>query len=264
MSADPLLEAVKASSKYRALADDVVLAALASARRAGGRDADVVKRAKRKLHQVFGAFLGASDRKRALAALRAAATAPDEAAWRAHLDAAMAAHSSTAERHGEVAALWEGLRAAAGEVRAVLDLGCGLGPLALPGSGLPADVRWLGIDVDAELCGAVQEALGGRYPHVEVRAGDARSAPLGEGYDLALLLKLAPTLDQLEPGAAAALVGRVPARVVAVSFPTHTLGGRDVGMAARYDAHADALLAGWERLAPIALRHERVHLARRP
>jgi 16S rRNA (guanine(1405)-N(7))-methyltransferase len=260
---DPLLQQVKGTSKYAALADDVVIAAIASARRGGGREADVVKRARRKLHQVSGAFLDAADRKRALARLGEAADAPDDERWRALLVAAMGVHSSTAERIDELPALWEGIRAAVGPIGSVLDLGCGLGPLMLPWSGLPPDVRWLGIDVDEVVCAAVSRALAARHPGVEVRAADARSAAVSEAFDLALLLKLVPTLDQLEPGSGAALVARVPAQAVALSFPSRTLGGRNVGMVERYDAAAAAMLAGWERLGTISLGAERVHLARR-
>lgn len=262
-ASDPLLGEVKGTAKYAALADDVVLAAIAWARRSGGRDADVVKRARRKLHQVFGAFLDAADRKRALAVLAEAADEPDDARWAALLDRAMREHASTAERIGEVPALWEGIRGAVGEIGSVLDLGCGLGPLMVPWSGLDAGVRWLGVDVDAAVCGAVERALRARHPGVELRAADARTVTLDEAFDLALLLKLIPTLEQLEPGAGGALLERVPARAVAVSFPSRTLGGRNVGMADRYDALADVLLARWERLGTVALGAERVHLARR-
>ena len=134
----------------------------------------------------------------------------------------------------------------------------------LPFSGLPLGVRWLGIDVDRAVCSAVERAVGGRCPGVEVRAGDARGEIAGERFDLALLLKLIPTLEQLEPGCGARVVRGVPARVVVVSFPRRTLGGRDVGMDGRSDGAIERLMGGWERLDRFDLGAERVTIARVP
>ena len=261
---DPLLAELRRAPKYADLSDEVLAAALAWARPRERRDADVIKRAKRKLHQVYGAFLGSGDRKRLLAALDRAASSEDEGEWLDLLRGAMALHASTRERLGEVEGLWAEIVRRAGRPGSVVDLGCGLGPLMLPFSGLDRGTRWIGVDVDARVCAGVQGALIGRCPGVRVRSGDARSPMAGERFDLALLLKLVPTLDQLQAGAGAEVIARVPAEVVVVSFPRRTLGGRAVGMDQAADATAARALAGWIPLGRIALASEIAWLARRP
>ena len=53
---------------------------------------------------------------------------------------------------------------------------------------------------------------------------------------MALLLKLLPLLERQRSGAALEAMGAVDAEYLVVSFPTRTLGGRGVGMAAHYGA----------------------------
>jgi 16S rRNA (guanine(1405)-N(7))-methyltransferase len=45
-----------------------------------------------------------------------------------------------------------------------------------------------------------------------------------------LLLKTLPCLDQQEPGASARLLGGLQARIIVVSYPVRSLGGRQKGM----------------------------------
>ena len=104
---DPLIGRIHAAPKYGDLSDEVAGAALRWARQRADRDEEVVKRAKRKLHQVFGAFLGSRDRKRLIGALDRAAGEVDDEAWRVRLEEAMQLHASTRERLGEVRALWD-------------------------------------------------------------------------------------------------------------------------------------------------------------
>lgn len=263
---DPVLRTLLGSRKYRDVAPDALDAAIGWARARARSDKDVAKLAKRKLHQVFGAFIDDAARRDVLATLAEAADEPDDDRWTALLAHARGRHASTAEREPELGSMWDQLRrlVGLGADAAILDLGCGLGPLAAPMAGCGPGARYLGVDLDRALCDACRGALAARYPGVDVRAADVRSVGLDGDYDLALLLKLAPTLDQLERGATEALLARVPARAVALSFPSRTLGGRDVGMVDRFEATAAALLRGWNGLGVIALRSERVYVAARP
>ena len=55
-------------------------------------------------------------------------------------------------------------------------------------------------------------------------------------FDLALLFKLLPLLERQKANAALEVMCAINAQWLAVSFPTRTLGGRNVGMAAQYSA----------------------------
>ena len=62
--------------------------------------------------------------------------------------------------------------------------------------------------------------------------------------DLALVLKTIPCLEQIDKSAGARLLDTIDADHILVSFPVHSLGGRDKGMPANYEARFQALVAG--------------------
>jgi 16S rRNA (guanine(1405)-N(7))-methyltransferase len=70
----------------------------------------------------------------------------------------------------------------------------------------------------------------------EARADDILVHPPQTAVDVVLLLKTLPCLDQQEPGASARLLGGLQARVVVVSYPVRSLGGRQKGMIQTYRA----------------------------
>ena len=61
--------------------------------------------------------------------------------------------------------------------------------------------------------------------------------------DLALVLKSIPCLEQIDKSAGARLLDAIDADHVLVSFPVHSLGGRDKGMPTNYEARFHELVA---------------------
>lgn len=222
---DRIVAALRRTRKYGALDAGVLAWAAREALRRAGGEKDALDFARRKLHEVSGAFLDAAARKRVLRALEQAAVAEGEE-WRELLRAALRAHASSAERGDDPGALWRAILARTGPVRSVLDLGCGIHPLTLPWSGLERDVRYEGWDLDQEVCAAVERALVPTFPNARIRPTDVLGAPRYPEVDLVLALKLAPTIERQTPGALSALLGRLRARHVAVSWPRRSLGGR--------------------------------------
>ena len=132
-------------------------------------------------------------------------------------------------------------------IHSVLDLGCGLNPLALPWMGLPVDITYSCCDINADLVNFLNRyfALVGVQGQAEVR--DLTGNPPGQPVDLVLALKLLPTLETLERGAGAALLRSVRAKHLLVSFAERSLGGRRSGLG-RGHGEAFAALAreeGW-------------------
>jgi len=62
--------------------------------------------------------------------------------------------------------------------------------------------------------------------------------------DVALLLKMGPSLERQEPGATAWLLDRLNASSVVVSFAVKSLGGREKGMLDRYGRQFLELVRG--------------------
>ncbi|MGL4651753.1 MAG: 16S rRNA methyltransferase [Caldilineaceae bacterium] len=251
--------AILASSKYRALHPDLVRWVVAREAAKGRPANEVEKAARAKLHQVVTAYLPERPAvERWLAEL--AAAPPELEAQRAVCRRLLAFHASSRERLPLLDSFYGPLFAGvAGPIGGdglptapvVLDLACGMNPLALPWMGLPAGARLIACDVQTDLTGLLARAL----PLLESTTGvqgEAFAWNLLAGAppvraDVALLLKTLPCLEQLDVTLPERLLASVNAPLLIVSFPVRSLGGRSKGMAATYQAHFETLVArlGW-------------------
>ena len=239
-----VVAAVQQGAKYASV-DAALIAALASQELAKGRKPkDAIKEVKSRLHQSVAAYH---------------AGRPDFAAWRERLAQStgdeplraacrevMAMHHSTRERLPSLDTFYATVLGDLSGVRVVLDLGCGLNPLALPWMGLPATTTYLACDVDH-----AQMALLGWWLDLQQQPGRAFVCNLLDGaphtedpVDVALLLKIVPCLEQQDRRLAERLLDQLAARVLVISFPAQSLGGRRKGMVDTYARRMDELLAG--------------------
>lgn len=241
-------EAVLGSRRYRGVAPALVrrLAAEALQRHPGDRSA-ARKTTQRQLHQLFGAYLPGKPRWHRL--LRTIQQAGDRAAAQDACRRAMSAHASTAERQRVLDDYAPLLAQVAGPTDRVLDLACGLGPLAWAFvDHAPAALHC--VDVGTEMLGFLGEALTALGLPATVEAVDlaqpAAVAALPPS-EVAVLLKALPCLRHTLPGSEAELLDTIPAQRFLVSWPTRSLGSRAKGMDQTYRAHAAALTAalGW-------------------
>jgi 16S rRNA (guanine(1405)-N(7))-methyltransferase len=239
-----LLVAVTQSARYRGISPDLICAIGRRELAAGQGLKAAIKATKSRLHQVFGAFhLGEPRYADWLLDLEAAAMTADPAALRAACAGVMSRHASMRERMPLLDRFYAEIFAGLPPPRSVLDLGCGLHPLALPWMGLPPDAVYRCYDIDAELIAFLNRffAIVGVDGHAALR--DLAAAPPGDAADIALALKLLPSLDHLAGDAGAALLRGLRARHVLISFPARSLGGRQRGMPNHYEARFGALLA---------------------
>ena len=211
--------------------------------------ADAEKRVKRRLHQIFGAYTVQPRWDAPLAELAAARARGDDA-WRVVCRATMARHASTRERLPILDRFYSEIFALTGPPAALLDLGCGLNPLAISWMGLPPGCRYAACDIDHALVAFVDAALGiaGANRSVEVCDIIASAPDWPAELDMALLLKLLPPLEQQRSGVGRELLAAIPARALVVSYPTRSLGGHAKGMEGTYRAQFARAIAGrdWE------------------
>ena len=99
---------------------------------------------------------------------------------------------------------------------------------------LPAQVRYVALDIDCGLVGVVSEFFRRRGLGGEARCQDVLTAPPREPFDVVLMMKLLPGLDQQCPGSGFDLLHSMEFRHAVVSYPTRSLSGRNVGMASFY------------------------------
>lgn len=244
--ADDVVTAVLASRRYRSVHPPLVRRVARAAAIAGGTTAELTKRTKRALHQIFGAYLPTPPRyDRLLGELRAAGTAAQQ---RVVLRRALAQHASTRERLDHLEPFYAALAVRVGTPRSLLDVACGLQPLALPWWGLPAGTEIHAWDIDTALVGFVGACVQQLGFTARAAAVDLLAVPAWPATELALVLKTLPCLEQQAPGAGEALLAAIPAPRVVVSFPTRSLGGRAKGMGGTYARRFELLLAarGWQ------------------
>jgi 16S rRNA (guanine(1405)-N(7))-methyltransferase len=228
-----VLAAVTVSRKYRGVCPDTVRRIAARELAARGSVRGAVKATKRRLHQVYGAFEHDLDAGAAYDRL-AAAWGRGEEERRAACRAILALHSSTRERLPILDRFYLALWDVAGRPATVLDLGCGLNPLSWPWMGLPPGTEYVPLDID---CGRIEFlnrflALAGLAPRA--RCQDLLAQPPGGPADVALLLKMSPSLERQEEGATLRLLAAVEAPCVVVSFAVASLTGRHKGMEEHY------------------------------
>lgn len=245
---EQLVESVRRSPKYRSVSADLV-------RRVGAEELGkrrnlkaATKATKDRLHQVAGAYLERRlDYDALSAALRQAASAGDRGELRRICGQAMARHTSSRERLPILAEFYATTLGPLAPVRSILDVACGLNPLALPWMPVAADVEFHACDIYHNMMAFVHEFLGllGIRGRAEVR--DVVAACPQERVDVALVLKTIPCLEQLDRAAGQRLLDGLRARHVVASFPVRSLGGARKGMVANYEAHLRQLVAdrGW-------------------
>ncbi len=253
---DQLVAAVQASARYRAVAEPLIrsLGERELAKRRGLKEA--IKATKNKLHQVAGAYIEEPRYDAWLAEMCGAWAPTDDAApaeseqrRRAALWQVMARHASTRERLPILDQFYAQTLASIGPIRSVLDIACGLNPLALRWAPLANEVTYTAYDIYGDMMAflggyfALEASHGRTGLRGQAETRDMISSPPERHADLALLLKAIPCLEQVEKTAGERLLRAIRADHLLVSFPVHSLGGRSKGMAASYEARFHDLMA---------------------
>ena len=252
-----LIAEVQASAKYRQVTPELIrrLGAQELARRHSFKEA--VKATKNKLHQVGAVYFPAQARyHRWLAQLTAAGAASPEA-LRAVCREIMAGHASTRERLPLLDQLYARALAEVAPVSSVIDVACGFHPLAIPWMPLAPGARYQAMDIYVDLMAFLDAALPLLGVQGHAMAADVLQSPPREEAEVAFLFKAIPCLEQIDRGAGLWLLEQIPARHLLVSFPVQSLGGREKGMRANYEAHLRDLVAAhpWT-IAPVPCEGE--------
>ena len=225
-----LLDKLLQSKKYRDICPDTVRRVWSDCETRYKKAKDVDKAAREALHGITGAFMTPQE---------ASQLGYDMHAWHCNktdigLERMLSRHASTRERLpvADMDALYGRIFDIAGRPWSVLDLACGINPIYLGARG----IETTGVDISGQAVEAIN-----RFHEIYGMPVSAACADLlcpgaipARRFDMALLFKLLPLLERQRAGAALEVMGAVNAEALIVSFPTRTLGGRNVGMAAQY------------------------------
>ncbi|HUT15349.1 MAG TPA: 16S rRNA methyltransferase [Anaerolineae bacterium] len=246
---DKLVRAVLTSQKYRNVCRDAI-ASIGSRELSKRRNLrEAIKATKKKLHQIGGAYLARGVRYAEwLDELRFAAASGDRDRFRGICIEIMEHHSSTRERLDILDQFYTQTLAELPHIGSVLDLACGLNPLAIAWMPLADDARYYAYDIYTDMVDFIKEFLTIAHVAGEARACDITRAPPGHRADLALILKSLPCIEQLDPSASLRLLDSIDADHLLISFPVRSLGGRDKQMGRSYETRFRALVHNkpWE------------------
>ena len=239
---DRIVTAVSGARKYRSVCAETIRR-IADDEMANHDDLKTaIKATKRRLHQAYGAFEWRLDYDTAYGRLELAYETGLKTEIKAASRDVLSLHSSTRERLPLLDRFYVEIFQVTGQPGSLLDLGCGLNPLALPWMGLPAATRYTPIDIDVERIGFLNRylALAERQPLA--RCQDVLVQPPPEA-DVALLLKMSPSLERQASGATLRLMDQISAPFVVVSYAIKSLGGREKGMLDHYERQFQELAA---------------------
>ncbi len=238
-----LISDVLASSKYRNIHPDIIRSVGTQELQKRRNFKDALKATKNKLHQVGGAyFLGHGELESVatfsgwLEELRHAVQAGDQAELRRVSTKIMLNHASTKERITILEHFYSSLFADLQPIHSILDLACGLNPLALPWMKVEDDVEYYAYDIYGHTMDFLNQYMQLTGVRGHAQAADVLQTCPTREVDVVLLLKALPCLEQVDKKAAHTLLGKLNARYIIVSYPIHSLGGRSKGMMAHYEA----------------------------
>ena len=232
---DWLIEAVLASSKYKSIDVDFIryIAMQELSRHSNLKEA--IKSTKNKLHQVGGAYQTSTPRYSVwLDELKFAKRSGNEGHFLDTCKWIMQYHSSTRERLLILEQFYSTIFAHLPPINSVIDIACGLHPLAIPWMPLAEHVQYFAYDIYEDMIGFLNDSLSLMPVQGSGKVSDVIHSCPTQKVDMAFILKAIPCLEQVDKSAGLRLLETINADHLVVSFPAHSLGGKNKGMATNY------------------------------
>lgn len=234
---DRLLQQVLTSPKYRSVCEDAIRYIGRTELAKRGTLKAAVKATKDKLHQIGGAYFRSTPKYAAwLDKLRTAKQEENQEKFRRLCIQFMSVHSSTFERLEELNRFYVSLFSRLPPIHSILDVACGLNPLAIPWMPISGSTDYYAYDIYIDLIEFIGNFVKLTGVRSHAQAVDVLHNPPTVRADLAFVLKNVPCFDQIDKAAAAQLVDRLDARYILVSFPRQSLGGTGEFLTRQYTA----------------------------
>jgi 16S rRNA (guanine(1405)-N(7))-methyltransferase len=246
------------SRKYAQVSSELAARLVREELAKGRKPKEVVKAVRNKLHQVGGAYQAQAPQYDAWLRCLQEARTPEE--LKSICRGVMGAHASTRERLSILDEIYIEIFKLLPTVDSVLDVACGLNPLALPWMPLVTDVQYYACDIYADMIAFLNGFFDLVPQEGMASVCNLAESPPDQPVNLALVMKTIPCLEQIDKRAGARLLDGLQARYLAVSFPAKSLGGRSKGMAENYSARLDELMdgRGWRMLGKMEFSTELV------
>jgi 16S rRNA (guanine(1405)-N(7))-methyltransferase len=241
---EEVIRSVRSGKRYRSINEGLVRRLAASELAKGRREKEAIKAVRSKLHQIGGAYQEVTiDYPHWQTELNMLPGDLNDPALMDFCERMMQLHTSTRERLPILVDFFTQTLQSIAPIDSVLDLACGLNPLALPWMPLTEDAAYLACDIYDDMIAFVGSFL----DHTDI-SGSANNCNLVEDIpskpvQLALLLKTLPCLEQLDKDIALPLLQGINAQHLLISFPSQSLTGRrDKGMLQNYETRFRELI----------------------
>ncbi len=241
---DNLVEAVLASSKYKSIDSDFIkyIGTQELTRRHNLKEA--IKSTKNRLHQVGGAYQDNTPRYTLwLDELKQVSRSGNREHFLDTCKWIMGHHSSTRERLPILEQFYSTILADLPPINSVIDIACGLHPLAIPWMPLSEHVQYYAYDIYQNMMDFLNDYMALMSVQGYGETCDVIHYCPAQKVDIAFILKAISCLEQVDKSAGIRLLESINADHLVVSFPAHTLGGKNKGMVTNYETRFYELIA---------------------
>ena len=242
-----IIEKVKSDRKYSAIGlPDATIEDIAQQELTRHPKVEVaLNNTKAILHNVVAPYLDDVDYPQAKKQVDEAFALGNEEAIRQTALKILEQHESTRERLPYLEQFYEVIRTVCRPLSIIIDLACGLNPLALPFMGMTELVRYYAYDIHQPRVELINQFFKGwgLEPLAEVR--DVLVHPSQIQADAAFLFKEAHRMEKRRKGSSRDLIKVISARVVFISLPTRSLDRRH-NLSARMERLVKEIFANLE------------------
>ena len=242
-----IIEKVKSDRKYSAISlPDATIEDIAQQELTRHPKVEVaLNNTKAILHNVVAPYLDDVDYPQAKKQVEEAFALGNEEAIRQTALKILEQHESTRERLPYLEQFYEVIRTVCRPLSIIIDLACGLNPLALPFMGMTELVRYYAYDIHQPRVELINQFFKGwgLEPLAEVR--DVLVHPPQIQADAAFLFKEAHRMEKRRKGSSRDLIKVISARVVFISLPTRSLDRRH-NLSARMERLVKEIFANLE------------------
>ncbi len=187
---------------------------------------EALKETRQKLHNIMAPYLEELDYAQAQVALDEAFDGGDPQAVKTACERLLAAHASTRERLPRLEEFYARIFAVTGVPGAILDLACGLNPLAFPWMGLPLTTRYQAYDIHRPRVELIQYYFQRQGLEPLAQLQDILVDPPPQEAEVAFFFKEAHRFEQRQRGANRPFWQALRVRYLVVSLPASSLTGR--------------------------------------
>jgi 16S rRNA (guanine(1405)-N(7))-methyltransferase len=248
---DEMLVSVRSKPGYRDISPDLIRWVGLQEIQKRRNLKEAIRFTRSRLHQVAGAYQDTRmDYIRWQEELSSLSHSREDPDLQAFCRMVMTRHASSRERLSILETFYKTILEPVAPLRSILDVGCGMNPLALPWFTQTCDFTYFGVDVFERQAVFLNTFLS----HIQA-PGAIRVYNLGNGLPLdlqpvqvTLFLKILPCLEQLDKSLPDRLLDQLDSDWLVVSYPVQSLGGRSKGMLQNYEKHFRRIAEprGWQ------------------